>query len=770
MTILLLGILAGLEPQFDWTAAPVPGEADIVNPACLAWHPDLMLSIGFQASDSSFERFDGLALAAPGFGARGYWNDAEGMRSFTIGSGSRFLGDMLAAGCSYTWFDPTRESEYDGEGFWTCGLSARPLRWLGLGVVSRGGFTSGNFVQERLWKAGLAVRPAGRMATLLAGLTAGDRFEDIEYSGGVEVRPAEGLALRFDGGTEGFRAGISTDFGNLGLGGSAAFDDDDGYTGTRGQVRLSSSPRGSLLPPPGRFVRIEPGNSSEERTRGFLGPVRPSFAEDALLISRMAGDAGVEGVVVEIDGDIGNPAQVEEMRELLERVRAAGKPVYIYMTGGGNFDIYLASVGTDVFLHPAGEVGLIGLSAHSIFLRDMLDGLGVYPDLLHIGDYKSASEMFTRSDISEAQVEAETAMLEAFEREMFRGITEGLGLEGPQIRALLERGPCAGADAPNLGLADGLLFPDELEERMEADLGRGVSISSLDQYRSSVPVEDYWGPEPHVAVVVATGMITRGESGNSFPLGRTMGSETMCSLIERAASAPGVKALVLRVDSPGGDAFASEEILHALDRVSERIPVVVSMGAVAASGGYYIACGADSIFADALTVTGSIGVITGKFAIAGLLDRLGVKVETITSWPMADMGSLFSPYTPEQRDRMQALMQNSYDLFVNRVAEGRRMSFDEVHAVAQGRVWAGADAVERGLVDRLGGVTDAVECAWRMAGMDPGDEPAVAVYPQPGLIGSLSLPVGPLGGLAEAVEVAGRMGTTLYLSPIILVE
>lgn len=768
MTILLLGILAGLEPQFDWPAAPVPGEADIVNPACLAWHPDLMLAAGFQVSDSSFERFDGLALAAPGFGFRGYWNDAEGLRSFTIGSGSRFLRDMLAAGTSYTWFDPTRDSEYEGKGFWTFGVSARPLRWMGLGIVRRGGFTSGNFVQERLWKAGLALRPAGRAVTLLAGLSTGESFEDVEYSGGVELRPMEGLALRFDGGSEGFRAGISTDFGNLGLGGSAAFDEDDGYAGARGQVRLSSSPRGSLLPPPCRFVRIEPGNSREERTRGFFGPSHPSFTEDALLLSRMAEDGTVDGVLVEIDGDIGSPAQAEEVRELLSRVRAAGKPVYIYMTGGSNFDLYLASVGTDAFLHPAGEVGLIGLSEHCIFLRDMLDGLGVYPDLFHIGDYKSASEMFTRPDISEAQVEAETALLEAFERELFRGITDGMGLEGPQIRALLERGPCTGADAPNLGLADGILFPDELEERMETDLGRGARISSLDQYRSSIPVEEDWGPEPHVAVVVATGMITRGESGNSFPLGRTMGSETMCEVIERAASAPGVKALVLRVDSPGGDAFASEEILHALDRASERIPVVVSMGAVAGSGGYYIACGADSIFADALTVTGSIGVITGKFAIAGLLDRLGVNVETLTSWPMADMGSIFSPYTPEQRDRMQALMQDSYDLFVNRVAEGRGMTFEEVQAVAQGRVWAGADAVERGLVDRLGGVVDAVECAWRMAGMDPGDEPAVAVYPQPGLIGSL--PVGPLGGLAEAVEVAGRMGTTLYLAPVILVE
>lgn len=768
MTILLIGLLAGLEPQFDWPAAPVPGEADIVNPACLAWHPDLMLSIGFQVSDSSFERFDGLALAAPGFGARGYWNDAEGMRSFTIGSGSRFLGDMLAAGCSYTWFDPTRESEYEGEGFWTCGLSARPSHWLGLGVVRRGGFTSGNFVQERLWKAGLALRPAGGVATLLAGLSADNRFEDMEYSGGVEVRPMDGLALRFEEGTGGFRAGISADFGNLGLCSSAAFDDDDDYTGTRGQVRLSSSPRGSLLPPPGRFVRIHPGSSREERTRGFLGPVHPSFTEDALLIGRMAGDAGVEGVVVEIDGETGNPAQREEMRELLRRIRAAGKPVYVYMTGGQNFDVYLASAGTDVFLHPAGEVGLIGLSAHNIFLRDMLDGLGVYPDLLHIGDYKSASEMFTRSDMSEAQIEAETALLGAFEREMFMGITEGLGLEGPQIRALLARGPCTGEDARNLGLADDILYPDELEERIEADLGRGVSIGSLDQYRSSIPVEERWGPEPHVAVVVATGMITRGESGNSFPLGRTMGSETMCALIERAASAPGVKALVLRVDSPGGDAFASEEILHALDRVSERIPVVVSMGAVAGSGGYYISCGADSIFADALTVTGSIGVITGKFAIAGLLDRLGVNVETLTSWPMSDMGSMFSPYTPEQRDRMQALMQDSYDLFVNRVAEGRGMSFEEVHAVAQGRVWAGTDALEHGLVDRLGGVVDAVGCAWRMAGMDPGREPSIAVYPQPGFIGSL--PMSPLGSLTEAVEVAGRMGTTLFLSPVILVE
>ncbi len=219
-----------------------------------------------------------------------------------------------------------------------------------------------------------------------------------------------------------------------------------------------------------------------------------------------------------------------------------------------------------------------------------------------------------------------------------------------------------------------------------------------------------------------------------------MGSESICDALREAASQTGVQAIVLRIDSPGGEALASDDMHHAVESVRREIPVIVSMGGVAASGGYYMACGADRIFADRMTITGSIGIVSGKFSFGGLLDSLGVNIEEVSTGPMASMNSPFRPYTDRQRGRAFDLMEDSYNLFVETVARGRGMTFEEVDSIGQGRVWSGIDALEIGLIDECGGVVNAVYYAARLTGMETDEVPEVRIYPTPSFPGNLEFP------------------------------
>ncbi len=771
VAVVVFAGLPGPADVFDWPAFPGPGMVETVNPACLAWQPDMLLSVGLPSSDSSLHRPDRVFLGAPGVGFSGWWENGGDLRRFTAGSAFE-IGGSLAAGAAYSWMDPVSGGPWDGVGSWDIGLSFRPSAMFSAGLVRHGGYDGGAVEGEASLRAGLAVRPFGDRLTLTGNAGTGEDFDDFEFDGGLEFRPLPGAAIRLGLAEDRVSAGISTDFGHIGAAFAGLTQDDD-YSGGRAEIRLTSLPRASLAPHGRRYVRIETGEASEEPSRRFLGPVERSFSEEILLIERAVDDPSVEGLIVDAGNGAGTAAQAEELRTQLARARSMGKHVVVYSGSPGNIECYLGSAGTEFWIHPAGETFLAGFAAHGIFLRDLLDNMGLYPDLVRIGEYKSAADMLTRSDMSEAQRTAETALLESFHMELFQALTNGRGLEPPQIASLLEEGILNPYEAVDAGLVDSTAYPDEIEERLAEINGHGLTVQGLDEYGNSIPVGDAWGPEPRIAVIVATGFITGGSSGSSFPMGETMGSETICGLVRSAASRPGVKAIVIRIDSGGGDGFASEEMLHCIEDVSDEMPVVVSMGGVAASGGYYMACGADSIFADEFTITGSIGVIGGKIAAGELLDRIGIDVETVSPYPMADMFSIFSRYTDAQRENVEETVGNFYDLFTRRVAEGRGMTQAQVDSIGRGRVWSGSDAVEIGLVDRIGGLADAVSCAAGMAGLDAGWVPVVEVHPRPGLFEGLSL--SPFGGasvldLENLLEQVSALDGPLYLMQPIVVE
>jgi protease-4 len=754
----------GPSPVFDWVAYPEAGNPELINPAGFSFVRGLQLRIGYAASDSAFEGFDGGALYLPGMGLSGWWEDGQDMRKFTFASGFGLFDDTAFLGIGYTWFDPTvPDNQFSGKDLITLGLIVRPSDWFSLGLVRRGGVDlAGDDDVEPSYRAGLGIRPLGSHLTLTVDLETGDDLDDYSLSAGSEFRPMEGLALRLDLGEDRLSLGVEASLGNSGTSYGMVSNEDYGYGSSRGEIILRSLPGENMLAPEGIFVRFEAGDSDELRQRSFLGPVRSCFTELALLLMRIADDSAVSGVIVDIDDGGVQPAMAEELRYLLQRIRDNGKEVYFHILDGSSDEYYLASIADGIWIHPAGDIAFLGVASQSFYMRDFLDMLGIYPDLMHIGEYKSASDMLTRSDMSDPQRRATTELLQSFHEELVRGISSGRGLEPAQIRDIMETGPFTAQRALTAGMVDGICYSDQVPD----EIGGGIAVQTLQQYAHQIPPSDKWGPGGHVAVVTASGYIDRGESGSAFPIGRVMGSATICDALMEAASEPGVRAIILRIDSGGGDALASADIHHAVEQAREQVPVIVSMGGVAASGGYYMACGADRIFADRMTVTGSIGIISGKFSFGEMLDSLGINTEEISTGPMASMYSPFRSFSDSERGRAFQLMSDGYELFVRTVAEDRGMTFEEVDSLGRGRIWSGSDALDIGLVDEIGGVSDAVMYAASITGMDAGEVPEVRIYPTPDFPGSMDVPG--FGVSSDLLDLFGQERLLYVMQPLVL--
>ena len=440
-----------------------------------------------------------------------------------------------------------------------------------------------------------------------------------------------------------------------------------------------------------------------------------------------AGDAQVKALVLHIDGIDWGWAKVTEVRDALSEFRRAGKPVYAALEGGGEPEFFLASGADRIAMPPASDLQMNGLTASALFLRGTFDKVGVRPNFLHVGKYKSAVESYTRTDLSEPAREALGAVLGDTYRLLTDTLAHARRSTPDSIRAWMDRGPWSAEEAKGLGLVDTLLDGAEVDSLAVRRTG-GSSALKFTRY-----AERRLGgrsPLARVALVTATGTITGGKSRLSGGE-RLMGAETIIEALRRARTRSSIRAVVLRIDSPGGDATASDEIWHEVVRCRRAKPVIVSMSDVAASGGYYIAAGADTLVADPGTITGSIGIFGGKFNIRGLYEKLGLSIETMSTGPHAEMYSPFRDFTDDEVRLYQDHLQKSYERFLERVASGRRRSTAWVDSVGQGRIWSGSAAADLGLVDELGGLRAALGIARARAGVDDDEEFEVERFPSP---------------------------------------
>ncbi|MEZ5330473.1 MAG: signal peptide peptidase SppA [Thermoanaerobaculia bacterium] len=458
---------------------------------------------------------------------------------------------------------------------------------------------------------------------------------------------------------------------------------------------------------------------------------RQSLATIYRAVRRARSDERVHAVRFYVQRASMGFGQAQELHRLLVSLRDSGKSLHCYLEGAGEgtngtLAYYLVTACPRISLTPASDVNLIGIHVDAPFLRGALDKLRIEPDFDHIGRYKSAAESFTRTDHSEASREALDGILDDLYGQIVDAVAEARDLAPERVRELVDHGPYTAEEALAAGLVDEIAYPDEFEQGIRDEVGENAVMSTTEDYAPDP------GRRGGLAVVFAQGTIVRGGNGlDPWTRERYIGSDDLGRLLADLTDDEAIQAVVLRVDSPGGSALASELILRRAQTLAEAKPLVVSMSSLAASGGYYISCAARSIVAEAGTLTGSIGVVGGKLATRTFQQELlGITHDTLQRGANADFYSALDTFTAEQAETYHRQMETVYERFVGHVAEGRAMSREAVAAVAEGRVWSGERAVDIGLVDEIGGLDRALEIAAAGAEIDLASA-GITYYPSP---------------------------------------
>jgi len=472
---------------------------------------------------------------------------------------------------------------------------------------------------------------------------------------------------------------------------------------------------------------------SDLRARLWQGGEKTTVRNIVLNLEKAAADSRINSVVVRFNRPSLGWAKAEEIRAALERFRGSRKQLSCYMIMGSLRDYYMASACQKIAMQPLGMLDVKGMRAEALFVRGTLEKVGVEPDFVTSGPYKTAADMFTRKNMTPEHREMINWLLDGLYGDALKALAAARGKTPDEMRAIIEAGPYEPSEAKEAGLIDELLYEDQIYERIkEQDPNKRFRRLTGTRYAHVPEADAGLKTGSKIAVVYATGTIMQGEDGVD-PLGGDTGtgSASMLKHLREISDDSSLKALVLRVDSPGGDAFASEAIWRAVGELQKKKPVVVSMSDVAASGGYYIAATGAPIVADAKTITGSIGVYFGKIDARGLYGKLGVTKDLITRGPNSTLDSDYTSLTPQQRQLLEKWVMDTYGVFLQRVSDARKMPVEEVNQIAQGRVWTGQQAWDRKLVDEVGGFDRAVAIAKERAKIPADERVQLVPYPRP---------------------------------------
>jgi protease-4 len=476
-----------------------------------------------------------------------------------------------------------------------------------------------------------------------------------------------------------------------------------------------------VLSPSGELPEVLPEvvfGADELTVRGYIE-----------LIRKAKVDPRITGILLR-PGSLSSPfwAKIQEVRDALNDFRASGKYVHAWLEYAGDREYYLASAADRVYLLPSATLDLTGIASYELFLRGTFDWIGTYPDFMHVGDYKSAVNTYLEKTFTPAHREMADSLNHSQYDQLVRGIADARKKSEGEVRALIDQGPFLPVDALRLGLIDEVAYEDELDD-INDDL-RGAEFIDAEDYAQVSWRATGVKQRTKVAVINAVGVINSGASGFDPVNGAVVGADSLVEYIREARADRSIRAIVLRVDSPGGSSTASDVIWRELSISRENArPLIVSMSDLAASGGYYIALAGDAIVAQPGTLTGSIGVYTGKFVTSGSFEKLGANIEAVSRGKQAEMYSSDRRFSAEERKKIEESMQAVYDQFVERTAAARHMSPEKVDEVAQGRVWTGEQAKQIGLVDELGGLYRAIDLAKQRARIPADEEVELVVFP-----------------------------------------
>ena len=504
----------------------------------------------------------------------------------------------------------------------------------------------------------------------------------------------------------------------------------------------------------------------EERSGGlFSGRGRIELLNLLRVLDAATRSSSVTDLVLLIKDVTIGWAQIEEIQAELDRFHQAGKRSVAFVEHADNRTYYLACGAQRIYLPPSGALELVGLRAEILFFKNLLDYLGVEPELFSFGEYKSAGEMFSRTGMSEASRRMTSSLLGDLQQRVRDRVSAARKVTPEQVQAWIDAGPYSARQAVDQGMADGLLYEDELEALIHKSSPDAVECPPdkllprngflrrlLTRYR------------PQIALLVTEGLIASGESRSPRRTRPLIGADTVVDFLRQARKSKRVRAIVLRVNSPGGSALASDLIWREVKVTDQTKPVIVSFGNVAASGGYYLAVAGRRILSMPAALTGSIGVLGGKFSAQKLLERLGIGVDAVETGRHAGYSSIARPFSEDEETLVREQTREFYEgLFLPKVAEGRKRSVEQIREVAEGRVWTGGQALANGLVDEAGGLRKAIEIARLEAGIPPEKKIRLKrLVPRRRLLDLLPIPLlqapslrlrGPLALLAERLEI-----------------
>ncbi len=731
-------------------AVPSPGRsiagaddttAIALNPANLAFLPGAELRWGWVQTQSASplpNRGHAFAVGVP------LWMLATGLRVDAIdppraapapfdtsyqwvrwGLAAR-AGDVASFGTTMAW-SMSQSPTLAGYFSVTSGVTVRPTSFLSVAAVARDWnhpHAKAGLPIERSFDLGVAVRPfLGRRAFEIGLEAAHYATSDVWVPRGTvgldvpRVGRLRGDVAMIGPGSSRFvaTAGLDVHLGSGELSGGGVFGSALSRSGAGfyagAAIRAFREPGVRL---PARVVRVKLTSTPGVRRHTRL----------LRKLWRLAGDPEVEGVVLELSAEPASSlAHAEEVGEAIRLIRAQGKKVLCQLEDAGGRSLYVCSQADRIAMNPAGGLRFAGLSSSYLYFGGLLQKLGVRSDFVRIGAHKGAAEMFTNETGSEVAKADHQDLVDELEKVMLSDIGGGRRLSLPEVKARVAKGPFIASEARTAGLIDTLAYADETDRVLEEMFGRKVRIGE-DTEQDRAP--ERWGQQSKVAMIYLSGDMVDGES-QFIPLVniRLAGSRTISRALKRAREDASIKAVVFRVETGGGSSLAADVILREAILTAKAKPFVVSMGSSAASGGYYAAmAGGGPVFANRATITGSIGIFYGKVDVSGLLGKIGVGVDLFRSSPRADAESFYRPFSDDERKELGVKVKQFYDLFVARVAEGRHMTPDAVDAVARGRVWTGTQAKERGLVDQLGGLREALREARALAHL-PTDAPIV---------------------------------------------
>ena len=787
-------------------ATPLGGEHDArataVNPAGLQFVEGLAIALAVDASGEEHatsagpgvglyvaSALGGGLLPRIGLGLAAEWLRPSRTRltpdpgtptRYTIATSMAF-GRYAALGLAWHHFtDDHPASTLDGLGTWDLGLSWRFGNRFAMGAVVRdlGAPRVDTVPVQRRYELEWTTRPTGtdrldvgiggRIGEVRADLDGWVRAS-LKVARGFYVHAAfetrelhvlettpSGDVLDYDDRDMRATLGVELSFGGVGVStyGTGGVDEagDARALGATVVARLSSQDVPAVQGRPDRIERIELSGSMGVR----------SISRHVFRLRAIARDPAVKAVVLTIDGVSAGWASVQELRGELTKIRAAGKKVFAYMVAGSTRDYFLASACDKVYVDPAGGLRLTGFAGTTLYFRGTFDKLGVSAQFEKIAEFKSAPESYTDLGPSAPALKMRDDMYDSMWEELLAGIVQGRKLDRATVEKLVQGGPYSAGDLQNdKRLVDAVADPDQVAELISVELGGLYPVGEEPDER-----DDRW-ERPAIAVIYADGDIVDGKSTTIPLLGRKLvGGETMVAALQAARMSSSVKAVVIRIDSPGGSALASELMSREVFKLREVKPVICSMGDIAASGGYFLAAGCDRIFAEPMTITGSIGIFYGKFDLSGLLGKLGVSTRTVKRGEHADMESYYRPYTDEEREIIRDKLKYLYGRFTGAVAKGRNMTDAEVDAVGRGHVWTGKQALGVGLVDELGGLGAALDYAKDKAGLGLDDRVRIVELPRRsgGLLSFL------LGGFVRARAEAQGDEQTLDLGELPAVQ